>query len=345
MLVDNETLALRAAWHCVAHVDEIGHEPHQVWLLGQPWVLVRLNGSLAAFVDRCPHRLAPLSAGSVVAGDGRASGDELQCGYHGWRFNESGSGTAIPALGSAAVLPPRACLTPAFAVEERFGLVFLAPERPHAPLPEFTSWTDDTFLRAVCETRRTPVSAAQLIDNFMDAAHFPFVHAATFGVEGAGEVDTPDIARSDTVVRTTFAAPYQNHDDPLVATGEHPLVQPHRVMKAGFANYICELELTFEMTAGTFWILYACQPERNGSTRVYKLIARNDLGHDPTRIDQVAKDEDVILLEDLRILERYEHMSVDLDLTRELHTKADRLSVAWRRLIGSLVTSASLDND
>lgn len=334
MLLDNETPGLRAAWHCVAHADEVGTGPHQVWLLGQPWVVLRMNGALVAFVDRCPHRLAPLSAGTVVVG---TAGDELQCGYHGWRFDGSGGALTIPALGPGAVLPPRACLTPAFAVEERFGLVFLAPEQPHAPLPVFASWTDDMFLRAVCETRRTPVSAAQLIDNFMDAAHFPFVHAATFGVEGAGEVSVPDIVRSDTAVRTTFAAPYQNHDDPLVAMGEHPLVQPHTVMKAGFANYICELELTFELTQGIFWILYCCQPERNGSTRVYKLIARNDLAHEPDRIAQVAEAEDVILLEDLRILERFEHMTVDLDLTREIHTKADRLSVAWRRLIATLV--------
>ena len=48
------------------------------------------------------------------------------------------------------------------------------------------------------------------------------------------------------------------------------------------------------------------------------------------------KDEDAILTEDLAILERYHRMEVDLDLTSEVHTKADRLSVAWRRMMADL---------
>jgi phenylpropionate dioxygenase-like ring-hydroxylating dioxygenase large terminal subunit len=330
MILDNETPSLRRAWHCVAHADEVGLQPHQVWLLGQPWVLVRLDGEIRAFADRCPHRLAPLSAGTVVAS---SAGDTLQCGYHGWRYRSDGVATAVPALGPSATIPPRACLEAAVGVVERFGLVFLAPHEPIAQLPAFVGWSDPHFVTAVCETRRTTVSAAQLIDNFMDAAHFPFVHAATFGVEGATEVGTPPIEHDGTCVRSSFDAPYQNHDDPKVNTGEHTLVQPHRVTKTGYASYICELELNFPLTNGTFWILYACQPERNGSTRIYKLIARDDLAHEPDRIDQVAKDEDVILLEDLAILEKYARMEVDLDLTKEVHTKADRLSVAWRRLM------------
>lgn len=336
-LLDNETHALRRAWHCVAHSSEVEDQPHRVMLLGEFWVLVRLDGHLRAFVDRCPHRLAPLSAGRVID-------SELQCGYHGWRFDGSGAATEIPALGPKATLPPRACLIVAFGVEERFGLVFLAPEQPRTDLPSFEGWSNPEFITAVCETRRTNVSASQLIDNFMDAAHFPFVHAATFGVEGATEVGTPPIERSESSVRCSFEAPYQNHDDPLVATGDHPLVQPHSVTKVGNANYICELELRFPLTGGTFWILYVCQPECNGSTRIYKLIARNDLAHDPRQIDKVAADEDLILLEDLHLLERFTHMAVDLNLSIELHTKADRLSVAWRRLMAEVFFPAPTGN-
>ena len=95
----------------------------QVWLLGRAWVLARLDGRLTAFVDRCPHRLAPLSAGAVV-------GDTMQCGYHGWRFAADGPAVAIPANDPGVPIPPRACLTPAAGVQERFGLVWLAPARP-----------------------------------------------------------------------------------------------------------------------------------------------------------------------------------------------------------------------
>ena len=34
-------------------------------------------------------------------------------------------------------------------------------------------------------------------------------------------------------MRTTYHAPYRNHDDPLVASGEHPLIQDHVLTKVG----------------------------------------------------------------------------------------------------------------
>src|SRR5258705_5817765 len=99
--VDNESDGLDRAWHAVALSSEVGDRPMAVRLLGKDWVLVRLRAGLAAFEDRCPHRLAPLSAGTVC-------GDELRCGYHGWRFGGDGRCTAIPSLGPAAAFPPRA---------------------------------------------------------------------------------------------------------------------------------------------------------------------------------------------------------------------------------------------
>ena len=179
----------------------------------------------------------------------------------------------------------------------------------------------------------------QLIDNFMDAAHFPFVHAATFGVDGAFDVANDEIVRDGWVVRSTFSAPYQNHDDPGVHTGEHPLIQDHTVTKVGHAGCNASLELRFPLTEGVFGIVYALQPESATSTRVYKIMARNDV--DAAGMERSLKDEDVILQEDLEILERFDRMTLELDLTVEVHTKADRLSVAWRRMMAALAAGSA----
>ena len=96
--------ALRRAWHPVAAASDVAAEPVAVRLLGEDWVLARVEGSLVAFVDRCPHRLAPLSAGRVESGG-------LRCGYHGWMYDTTGACVEIPALGPGATIPPRACLT------------------------------------------------------------------------------------------------------------------------------------------------------------------------------------------------------------------------------------------
>ena len=322
----NTSAVMRRAWHCVAESDEVTDTPSRIWLLGEPWVLVRFDGVVRAFVDRCPHRSAPLSIGTMVGG-------ELQCAYHGWRFDDAGTCVAIPAIGVDGHIPSRACLTTPFGVEERFGLVFMAPDEPRHPLPRPDFLGDDSFEVASCETVRTSVGAAQLIDNFMDAAHFPFVHSETFGVKEATVVESGDIVTDGWSVSSTFSAPYRNHDDPLVATGEHPLVQPHTVRKVGHADLITELELSFELTGGSFRILYAVTPERADRTRIYKLIARNDLGHDPAGMKRVVADEDAILAEDLVVLERFDDTALDLSFGSEISVRPDRLSVAWRRLL------------
>jgi len=334
MLLTNTAGALRRCWHVVATSSEVTESPLAVTLLGEPWVLVRMDGEVRAFVDRCPHRLAPLTAGAVVDA---ATGPELQCGYHGWRFGATGRCTAIPALGDEDRIPSRAQLVTPEGLVERYGLVWLSPDVPSAELPAF-DWFDAVgYDTALTELVRTPVSAGQLVDNFLDAAHFPFVHPATFGVDEAAEVRDRGIHRDEWAVETVFDTWYRNVDDPLVATGEHDAVQPQVLTKRGYAATTVVLTLEFPVTGATLAILFVCTPEDASTTRVYKLIARNDFAGDPARLAACVADEDEILREDLSILERYHEMSLQLDPRVELHTRADRLSLAWRRMMADLL--------
>jgi Vanillate O-demethylase oxygenase C-terminal domain len=96
-----------------------------------------------------------------------------------------------------------------------------------------------------------------------------------------------------------------------------------------------------ELPGVTIGILLSCLPEDSGSTRVFKLITRDDLGGDPGRMENFIKAEDQILEEDLAILERYESPELPLDLHAELHTRVDRLSVAWRRVMAAASNRAA----
>lgn len=338
-VVDNTASWLGSAWHAVAATEELADQPIGVELLGRPWVLVRAGDVIAAFPDRCPHRLAPLSAGRCTDGF-------LECGYHGWRFDPAGKCVTVPALGPDAVIPPRADLAPAAGTAERYGLIWLAPEQPKGGLVVFPEWDapdDAGFDRIRTSFVRTPVSAAQLVDNFLDAAHFPYVHAATFGDERAAEVVDGGLTRDGWSVRTVFDTWYRNADDPLVATGDHELLQPQRLLKQATAGLTVYLRLEFPVSGATLAILFCCQPESATSTRVFKLVARDDLGGDATRIQGCIDDEDLILAEDLVVLERYERMELHLDPRVEVHTRADRLSLAWRRMLAEMARSPEPD--
>jgi vanillate O-demethylase monooxygenase subunit len=301
-----------------------------VELLGEPWVVARLDGTIVAFADRCPHRLAPLSIGTVC-------GARLQCQYHGWMFDASGACVAIPSLGPGAAIPPRAAVRSAAGVAERYGLIWISPEEPVVDLPVLPEWEDPTFVQAMNEPRLTTVSAGQLVDNFLDATHLRTVHAGTFGVDDGGYLPPSEIVRDDWTASTTFDIQYHNADDPLVATGEHPLVQPQRLYKEIAGPTTAIVRLFHPMTGRTITFLFACAPHRVGATRIFKLMARDDVTDPESHLPAMLEFEDRVLDEDLAVLEAYREMSVRTDLRDEVSVRTDRLSVAYRRILGDLV--------
>jgi len=321
-LLTNTSPVLRHAWNAVALSSEMPDEgPLGVWLGGEAWVLARLDGELTAFVDLCPHRLAPMSAGRVVRSP--AGGDRLACGYHGWQYRPDGQCGLIPALGKTDAVSRRAALKPAFGVTERYGLIWLAPNEPLAPLTPFPQW-DSATDRGMCAPVRTAAGAAQLLDNFLDAAHFPYVHADTFGVEsgplGGGEVQTDGLS-----VTASFQTDYR----------ENGVVTSHTVTKT--AGPCTTVHLTLELPAATMGILMCCVPETATTTRVIKLVTRDDVNGDPGRWEEFVKSEDRITAEDVAILERFVSAGLPLDPRVEMHTRSDRLSLAWRTVMAKAV--------
>jgi phenylpropionate dioxygenase-like ring-hydroxylating dioxygenase large terminal subunit len=90
---NNDNFFLRNIWYYALPSNHLkpGTMVSRVFL-GEPVLLIRdRNGKVAAMQDICPHRGVPLSCG-------RFDGQEVECCYHGWRFNSGGRCTAIPSL-------------------------------------------------------------------------------------------------------------------------------------------------------------------------------------------------------------------------------------------------------
>ncbi|MET0323606.1 MAG: hypothetical protein ABW219_00185 [Ilumatobacteraceae bacterium] len=73
------------------------------------------------------------------------------------------------------------------------------------------------------------------------------------------------------------------------------------------------------------------------STRVFELMSRNDLTDPDEQLPPLLAFEDRVLDEDLDVLEPYEVTAVSTDLRQEVSVRSDRLSVAYRRILGELV--------
>ncbi|MBL7495504.1 aromatic ring-hydroxylating dioxygenase subunit alpha [Frankia sp. CNm7] len=334
----NTDPALRHGWHPVALSTELGDGPLGVRLLGEPWVLARPDGVLTAFEDRCPHRLAPLSAGKV-------EGATLVCPYHGWRFASDGNCVAVPALGPGVPAPRRARARRAWGVTERHGLIWLAPDEPFSEIMDLPEETDDTFDSVWLDPARTTAAAGLLADNFLDTAHFPFVHSATIGA-GEDMVVPPYRVEADgDGFRVTMEQEVANPEDPGVAAGLRPLVQ-RRVSTYVFRPpFMLRLRMEYPDACITNTIHFCLQPEDDGATRVYTRLLRDDLGADPARLAAAARFEQAVLDEDLALQERFTIdglplISGDGELAEEVSIRADAAGVALRRVLAAFVTRA-----
>lgn len=198
---------LKNAWYAAAHADELTGGPLGRTLLGDPIVLYRASsGAPAALQDRCPHRFAPLSMG-------RIRGDELECGYHGLRFNAAGACAHNP----HGPIPPRARVR-AYPAIERYGYVWYWPGDPSRAdpdlLPKFAFLSDPEHFTITPGYLRVQANYQLIVDNLLDLSHALFLHPH-FAVPGQTieqqlqAISAKTVTEGDavTALRTRIAVP------------------------------------------------------------------------------------------------------------------------------------------
>lgn len=332
-VVTNVSPGLRRHWHPTGAVPEPGDPPRRVMVCGEPVVLVHLSDGPAALPDRCPHRHARLSEGEVVGG-------HLECPYHGWRFDGTGTCRLVPALGEGAPLPPRADL-PAHHLREAYDLAWVALEDPLGELLDVPEWQAPGIVAAWLPETRVRAGAAQLLDNFLDFAHFPWVHAGTFGAAEDARIGDYEVERDGDGFVVRYEHVVENHEDPGVARGERPLLQP-RVMEYSFRlPFAGRLRLELPLTGVENTIAFWARPEDADHSVVHCVLLRNDLDdpHGPAAARAVAYEASV-LAEDVRLLELLPDTGLPVALPAQAHTRADRNTVEMRRLLSTLLTPA-----
>ena len=156
-------------WYVAARSDEVEAKPVGITLWQKEIVLYRdAGGTVRALENRCPHRQVKLSQGSVVGG-------QLECAYHGWRFNEKGQCSLIPYLSDKQKLPD--CRLQTYPSCERDGFIWLFPagkealssivSREPIAVPE---WDDLNYIATVSSIE-CRAHYSFLIENLMDMYH------------------------------------------------------------------------------------------------------------------------------------------------------------------------------
>lgn len=178
----NEPYYLKNSWYVAAHSFEVvGNKPVARKICDKSVVIFRGEDSEVGILsDRCPHRFAPLSTGEV-------SGNNIQCGYHGIKFDRTGACAHIP--GDLAV--PGGFAAKHYPTAEKHGFVWVwMGERDADPalIPDFhenhnSNWAPvPGYLNIACNYQL-------MVDNILDLTHVVFVHKTTLA--GGGVTETP----------------------------------------------------------------------------------------------------------------------------------------------------------
>lgn len=168
---------IRNCWYVGAWDWEVRREAlFRRTLLNENIVFYRdRRGAPHALVDRCSHRHAPLSEGRLV-------GDEVECPYHGIRFDGTGACTHVP---SQKTPPPDASVR-SYPVVERHHFIWIwmgDPARADPDLIEDFHWLEDPGWRFRGDILHFENPYILNVENLLDLAHLTFVHKSSLGTE------------------------------------------------------------------------------------------------------------------------------------------------------------------
>ena len=175
---------IKNAWYVAGWSDEFGEDLLARRILDEPILFYRATtGEPVAVLDVCPHKLAPMRLGQRV-------GDDVQCGYHGLKFNKLGQCVHNPQ--GNGIIPPNARLK-SYPTVERYGAVWIWMGDPTKADPDTIgdfSVLDDPKFKAVKGGHKVESNYMMMVENLLDLGHALFLHANTAGMSNLQLTDT-----------------------------------------------------------------------------------------------------------------------------------------------------------
>ncbi|PTL79452.1 aromatic ring-hydroxylating dioxygenase subunit alpha [Vitiosangium sp. GDMCC 1.1324] len=315
-------------WHPVAFSQELKDRPLAARLLGRELVVWRTASGVAVTQRYCAHRGADLCAGEVSA-------EGLRCAFHGWTYGRDGRCVHVPSQ-PGAPLPPNAALA-SYSATERYGLIWvcLAPE-PAAPLPEWPELETGKVATVALPRLDWDVSAGRMMEIVLDVTHLSWVHKGTFGNPEQQEVPAYEVERTASGVRAQIS--YPALAPPL--DGAPPKVD--RTSLTYEVTFPFAVRLTFKPSLFFPHTVYAiASPWSEEKMQCFYFSSYHPaLRHFP---DIFVKSELAILEQDRLIAEAQRPRAHPLDFAGEVHVKADRLPIEYRRGVIALRLGRPVD--
>jgi phenylpropionate dioxygenase-like ring-hydroxylating dioxygenase large terminal subunit len=251
-------------------------------------------------------------------------GDCLVCPYHGWHYNREGRCVHIPAHPEQT--PPAKARTKVYLVTERYGLIWVCLGEPTQEVPPFPEEADPSFRQVIAGPYLYHAAAPRAVENFLDVAHFPFVHDGYLGDRNHAEVNDYIVEQSAAGIVAREIRVYQ--PKPNASDQAIDFTYTYSVFRPLTAHFR-------KQTAGpSMAILLTVTPVEEVQSLAWMIIAMNYGQEKPE--DEIRAFQTIIVSQDVPIVESQRPELLPLDLQAELHLRSDRTAIAYRRWLNQL---------
>jgi len=294
-------------WYVAAWDSEVDSEPLARTICGEPIMLYRrLDRSLVAMRDACPHRLLPLSMGI-------REGDSIRCRYHGLLIDSEGRAAEMP-LKNDPVNSALCVRTYPVADRHRFVWIWIGDPAKADPdlIPDLwpcssAGWTfDGDYVRIACDYRL-------LIDNLMDLTHETYVHEGSIGQPELMEAPIETHAEGHEVVVTRWMPGIEAPPFWRGALKQEGLVDRWQICRfLPPSNVIIDVGVAPVGAGATVeshdqgvrgFVIDAITPESESASHYFWGMARNFDVDDPGFTARFKRQQGGVFAEDVAILE------------------------------------------
>jgi phenylpropionate dioxygenase-like ring-hydroxylating dioxygenase large terminal subunit len=229
-----------------------------------------------------------------------------------------------------------------YPVQVKFSHVWTTLGDAPRPLFDIPEGDEPDRVLVPCGVVRVRCSPLRAVENFLDIAHFPFVHTDVLGTE-----DHPEVV--------PYKAEIRDDVEEVWAT-QVKFFQP-QAAKSASGGIVTEYE--YRVPAPTTAVLYkTCPPRPEAKDVIAIFVQPRDeetcdvwpwmaLYDEESTYPELVQFQQLIFVQDRSILENQRPVKLPLDPKMEIPTRADMTSIAYRRWLkrrgatyGALTTDA-----
>ena len=302
-------------WYVICRKDEI--EENKIllkYVFDQEIIIWKKKERIMAWENLCIHRGSRLSLGSINNGI-------LKCAYHGWEYNQDAQCVKIPSQPDIKI-PKKACVK-SYKVIEKMNMVWINLSKEANDFVNIKEFNESNFNHVASGPYIMNASAPRAIENFLDVAHFPFVHENHLGVKDKPIIDDYDVVSSNKGIHASNVKVFQPNPDGTNKSGE--VIYDYHVHSPFVASLGKDVSKNER-----FVLVFYVTPISETESMIYTLTLMNFGKLD----DKIVRDyQDFITAQDVPIVESQRPELLPMDLQEELSIRSDKISIAYRRYL------------